>query len=218
MQDLILVQLSNYHKVQILGIWGMAGIGKTTMAMALYNQICYRFERRKFVDNISERNDVTELDQLEALCGRREWFGPGSTIIITTRDRNILKDVDDIYTVKEMDHDESIELFCWHAFKNKEIPAEDYREPIECIVEYCRGVPLLLEVAGSHLYGKMIEEWESTLEEKDPPHKLQRFRRVSFDSLRDDSLKKVFLDIVCFFIGMNRNYVVKILKGTGYNY
>ncbi|MED6176056.1 hypothetical protein PIB30_084252 [Stylosanthes scabra] len=131
----------------------------------------------------------------------------------------MLKDVDDIYTVKEMDHDESVELFCWHAFKNKEIPAEDYREPIKFIVEYCRGVPLLLEVAGSHLYGKMIEEWESAWEEleKHPPHKLQRFRRVSFDSLSDDSLKKVFLDIVCFFIGMNRNYVVKILKGTGYN-
>ncbi|XLS48363.1 hypothetical protein HN51_022721 [Arachis hypogaea] len=287
-QDLIQVQLLNYHKVQILGIWGMAGIGKTTIATALYNQICYRFERRKFVDNISKRceqhsmiflqqellscilktteeatketikeaveeareetaektkinniesgklllkknlsnkktllvlDDVTELDQLEALCGSREWFGPGSTIIITTRDRNMLKGVDDIYTVKGMDYDESIELFCWHAFKNKEIPTDDYRKPIESLVDLCEGVPLALEVVGSHLYGKAIEEWESALEvlEEHPPLKWQRFRRVSFDSLRDDSLKKIFLDIVCFFVGMNRNHVVQILNGTGHN-
>ncbi|RYR26750.1 hypothetical protein Ahy_B02g061057 [Arachis hypogaea] len=312
-QDLIQVQLLNYDKVLILGIWGMAGIGKTTIAMALYNQICYRFQRRMFVDNISERceqhsivslqeelfscicktteetkeeatkeakekatketteettkaaveeateeateeereettaekakihdiesgklllkknlsnkktllvlDDVTERDHLEALCGSREWFGPGSTIIITTRDRSMLKDADDIYTVKGMDYDESIELFCWHAFKNKEIPAEEYRELAESIVEYCGGVPLFLEVAGSHLYGKMIEEWEPALEEleENPPYKLQRFRQVSFDSLRDDSLKKIFLDIVCFFVGMNRNHVVKILNGTGRN-
>ncbi|MED6167363.1 hypothetical protein PIB30_001786, partial [Stylosanthes scabra] len=55
-QDLI--QLINNHKsddVLVIALWGMAGIGKTTIAKALYNQLSRNFDVRKFVPNISER-------------------------------------------------------------------------------------------------------------------------------------------------------------------
>ncbi|XP_024026000.1 TMV resistance protein N [Morus notabilis] len=44
-------------------------------------------------------DDVEKLDQLNALARRREWFGSGSRIIITTRDANLLctLESDDIY-------------------------------------------------------------------------------------------------------------------------
>ncbi|XP_020972653.1 disease resistance protein CHL1-like [Arachis ipaensis] len=38
-----------------MAIWGMAGIGKTTIAKALYNQISHNFEVKKFVPNIKDR-------------------------------------------------------------------------------------------------------------------------------------------------------------------
>nr|XP_048327426.1 disease resistance protein RPV1-like isoform X3 [Ziziphus jujuba var. spinosa] len=35
-------------------------------------------------------DDVSELDQLEALAGKANWFGSGSRILITTRDESLL--------------------------------------------------------------------------------------------------------------------------------
>jgi hypothetical protein len=35
--------------------------------------------------------------------------------------------------------------------------------------------------------------------------------RISFDALSDNTEKDIFLDISCFFIGMDKNYVIQIL-------
>jgi ABC-type Mn2+/Zn2+ transport system ATPase subunit len=40
--------------VQLLGIWGMGGIGKTTIAKAIYNKIGRDFDGRSFLLNIRE--------------------------------------------------------------------------------------------------------------------------------------------------------------------
>ena len=270
-QDLI--QLLNYYKsddVRLLGIWGMGGIGKTTIAMTVYEQISLIFEGSTlFLKNIGESwqqhgmaflqkqllsgicktkdtkihdiesgkltlkkelcckrillilDDVTELDQLKALCGSRDWFGPGSRIIITTRDKHPLNvfGVDDVYTVKEMDYNKSIELFSWHAFLKETPPEGRYRELAELAVEYCGGLPLALAVLGFLLWARPIEEWESALQRFKINSSLEIWDTLkkSFDSLSDNSLKKIFLDITCFFVGMNQNDVIKILNGSGHN-
>ncbi|KAL4572635.1 hypothetical protein LXL04_019415 [Taraxacum kok-saghyz] len=40
---------------QILTIWGMAGIGKTTLAKYIYKSHCHEFERSSFVDDIERK-------------------------------------------------------------------------------------------------------------------------------------------------------------------
>ena len=35
-------------------------------------------------------DDVDKLEQLQALAGGRDWFGSGSLIVITTRDKHLL--------------------------------------------------------------------------------------------------------------------------------
>jgi hypothetical protein len=67
------------------------------------------------------------MDQLEAMCGSRKWFGPGSRIIITTRDMHLLKlcQACEVYKIEELSESESLELFSWHAFKQP-IPTEDF--------------------------------------------------------------------------------------------
>ena len=35
-------------------------------------------------------DDVNDLSQLENLVGKQDWFGPGSRVIVTTRDMHLL--------------------------------------------------------------------------------------------------------------------------------
>ena len=55
LQDL--VKISENHSMNdviLLGIWGMGGIGKTTLAKAIYNEVGRKFEGRSFLSNIRE--------------------------------------------------------------------------------------------------------------------------------------------------------------------
>ncbi|KAM5569700.1 hypothetical protein ABKV19_016951 [Rosa sericea] len=252
--------------VRMVGIWGMGGIGKTTVAKAIYNKFYHDFDSKSFladvretakdsngkttlqerllsdilrptkivVDDVSrgvnvikERlgskkvlvivDDVDDVDQLNALAIHRDSFGQGSRIIITTRDRHLLEllEVDTIHLTQKMNEEEALELFTCHAFQNR-CPNEDYTELLRRVVSYCGGLPLALEVLGSFLSKRSIGEWKSTLKKlKKLPHvKIQSKLRISFDSL-DEFQRNIFLHICCFFIGMDKNYVIQILEGCG---
>ena len=160
-------------------------------------------------------DDIDDLSQLESLVGRKEWFGPGSRIIITTRNKHLLKlhHLDDSYQMKELDVEDSIELFSWSAFRQNH-PKQKYAYLSKCIVDYAKGLPLALKILGSLLYERTILEWESEL------HKLKRIPnmeilhvlRISFDGL-DHEQKEIFLDIACFFKGQDMDFVSRILDG-----
>ena len=115
-----------------------------------------------------------ELVQLDKLAREVDWFGLGSRIIITTRDKKVLTNhgvVDDlIYKVKKLDRKESLELICWNAFKGDK-PTNDFLELMEHAICYAGALPLALEVLGSDLRGKDIHQWKSALDKyKRIPH------------------------------------------------
>ncbi|XP_062159658.1 TMV resistance protein N-like isoform X2 [Alnus glutinosa] len=150
-------------------------------------------------------DDVDHLYQLRMLAGEVDWFGLGSRIIITTRDRKVLTDheVDDdlIYEVKELDFKEALALFRWNAFRDDE-PTDDFLELMKGAISYVGGLPLALEVLGSYLYSiKDINRWKSALNKyKSIPHQdiLGRLR-ISYDGLHENE-RKIFLDIACIFL------------------
>ncbi|ONI35707.1 hypothetical protein PRUPE_1G550800 [Prunus persica] len=246
------------NDVRIIGIWGMGGMGKTTVAEAIFNKYHPSFDAKSFIQNMRERklvdlqeqllfdilkptkaegssmddrryeikkrlptrkvlvifDDICHVDQLKALAIKRDSFGRGSRIVITTRNKHLLEiiEVDKICSLKAMNEVEALELLSLHAFKRR-CPSEGYLELSREVVVYCGGLPLALKVLGSSLYNRSTTEWRNALDKWKslPPKEIHQKLKLSYDELPDNYLRDAFLDISCFFIGMDMNYVMRIL-------
>ncbi|CAL5185990.1 unnamed protein product [Lathyrus oleraceus] len=148
-------------------------------------------------------DDVDNIKQLQALAGGLDWFGRGTRVIITTRDKHLLTshEIESMYEMEGLYGIEALELLRWMAFKNNKVPSS-YEEILNRAVTYASGLPLAIETIGSNLFRKSIEEWKSTLEgyEKIPNKEIQKILRISYDALEEEE-QSVFLDIACCFKG-----------------
>ena len=157
------------REVRIIGIWGMGGIGKTTIANALFSKLSSQYEGSCFLANVREESekqgtsfllnkllsevledvklhvgtpivrstfvmrrlgqkkvlivldDVENQQKLEDLAAKHDFLGPGSRVIVTTRDKHVLsKGVDEIYEVKGLSLHHAIRLFSLNAFNKNE--------------------------------------------------------------------------------------------------
>ncbi|KAM1692274.1 hypothetical protein FF1_031654 [Malus domestica] len=256
------------NDVRMLGLWGTGGIGKSTIAKAVYNLISHKFEGSCFLSKVRESSmtekglaklqttllyeilggiklkvanvdkgitlikerlsskgillvldDVNDMKQLRCLAGGSDgWFGMGSRIIITTRDKKLLTTHHhniSIYKVKELNYHESLELFSWNAFKSKG-PLDGYAELADHAMRCAQGLPLILRVLGSHLYRERKDKWHAILDGLIKSREIQDVFKISYDAL-DEIVKEVFLDIACFFKGGNGSYVIEILEGCELN-
>ena len=101
-------------------------------------------------------DDVNELDQLNKLVAKHDWLGPGSRVIITTRDVHLLMSykVDDIYEAEGLSNEEAFHLFNSKPF-GEEHPPKDYLELCQAFIDYANGLPLAIEVLGSFMYNRV---------------------------------------------------------------
>ncbi|RHN52496.1 putative winged helix-turn-helix DNA-binding domain, leucine-rich repeat domain, L [Medicago truncatula] len=154
------------------------------------------------------------MKQLHALAGGPDWFGRGSRVIITTRDKHLLRShgIESTHEVKGLYGTEALELLRWMAFKNNKVPSS-YEDVLNRAVSYASGLPLVLEIVGSNLFGKTIEEWKGTLDgyEKIPNKKIHEILKVSYDALEEEQ-QSVFLDIACCFKGCEWEEFEDILR------
>ncbi|KAL9995352.1 putative P-loop containing nucleoside triphosphate hydrolase, leucine-rich repeat domain superfamily [Helianthus debilis subsp. tardiflorus] len=255
--------------VRIIGIKGIGGGGKTTLARAVFDHISSCFEGKSFVKNVREvskgsssglkelqrqvlqdalddqridvksvsdgknmmermmgsrkvlvvLDDVDDIDQLEALAGKPNWFKPGSRIIVTTRDEYVLlaSRVKFIHDVDLLSHEEAISLFSWYAF-GREIPIQGYEELSEGVVDYAAGLPLTIKVLGSFFCGKIKREWEHAIERPKtiPLNAILEKMEVSYNGLENDQ-KEIFLDVACILKGAMKDKAIRVLESRGFN-
>ncbi|KAK8472868.1 hypothetical protein PHAVU_002G323400 [Phaseolus vulgaris] len=224
----------------------MGGIGKTTICDQIYHKLELQFDSSSLVLDVQEKiqrdgidsirtkylselkrtkvllilDDVTDSAQLQKLIRGSDSFGQGSRIIITSRDRQVLKNAraDDIYEVKELNFNDSQKLFSLHAFKQKSSEEIGYRELSKKVLTYAEGIPLALQILGSLLYGRTREAWESQLQKLEKGQHLGIFNvlKLSYDGLEEEE-KNIFLDIACFYIGHNEIVVAETLDDCGFS-
>ncbi|XP_049377448.1 disease resistance protein Roq1-like [Solanum stenotomum] len=153
-------------------------------------------------------DDVNHQEQWKFLVGGTEWFGRGSKIILTARDKHLLISHvgDNVYEVQLLSEDEALELFSRHAFREKS-PKEDCMELSRQVVNHAGGLPLALKVLGSSFYGRDKKHWRHIIDRlKRIPHKdILGKLRLSFDGLDKDE-KELFLDIVFLDIACLTRY------------
>ncbi|CAN6986368.1 unnamed protein product [Brassica oleracea var. botrytis] len=161
-------------------------------------------------------DDVDQLVQLEAMAKETSWFGPGSRIIITTQDENVLKasGIDHIHRVNLPSDDEALQMFCLYAFGQK-YPKDGFKKLACEVRSLVGGLPLGLRVMGSYFRGMSEQDWREALPRLkihlDRNGEIAGILKFSYDALNDED-KRLFLHIACFFSGEPVDMVERCLE------
>ncbi|KAM3358057.1 hypothetical protein P3S68_020988 [Capsicum galapagoense] len=78
-------------------------------------------------------------DHLEYLAADCCWFGDGSRVVITTRNRQLIENGDAIYEVSTLPDHEAMLLFNQHTFPKKEISDEHFKMFSLEVVNHAKG-------------------------------------------------------------------------------
>jgi hypothetical protein len=173
-------------------------------------------------------DDVNQKGQFDKLIPDINKLGPGSRVIITSRESNVVNNITKNGNCKYFKHEmellstiDSRHLFNWHAFHSVDA-IDGFQELAKKVADACCGLPLALEITGCFLFDKREEcalesTWPQTIkalsERKDILDKLM----ISYDGLSPEA-RMMFLDIACFMIGQHEHIAMQIFEACKSDY
>jgi tRNA A37 threonylcarbamoyladenosine biosynthesis protein TsaE len=174
-------------------------------------------------------DDIDEKGQFDKLIPDINKLCPGSRIIITSRDLNVVNNIVKVGNCEYLRHEmallsttDSRRLFNWHAFQSTDA-IDGFQELAKNVADACGNLPLALKVIGCRLFDKrkkcdLESTWPQTIktlsEEKGILDQLQ----ISYDGLSTEASKLMFLDIACFMIGQRENIAMQIFEACKFDY
>ena len=162
-------------------------------------------------------DDVNHIKQLEALANETTWFGPGSRIIVTTENNELLRQhgINNTYHVGFPSDEKALKILCRYAFRQS-YPHNGFKKLALRVTKLCGNLPLGLRVVGSSLRGKNEEEWEEVIHRLDnilDHQDIEEVLRVGYKSLHENE-QSIFLHIVVFFNYKDSNLVKAMFAGN----
>lgn len=272
-EEILSLLCIEYPDVRRIGIWGTAGIGKTTVAEKIFRRISVQYKTCVFLKDIHEQveengqvsvreellskllevepsmmqnsyinpcflrsrlqckkvlvilDDVNDFRDVETFLENLNYFGPGSRIIITSRNRSVFGQtkIHHIYEVKPLDMSTSLLLLdtgTLGSVTSESVTSEsvtsmstaDYRKQSLELVKFANGNPEVLK----YLKNRSRGEWDQLLQEvlQTSPICIPRILRSCYGLVENEI--NIFLDIACFFRRMDKDNVAMLLDGCGF--
>ncbi|KAJ9552414.1 hypothetical protein OSB04_016459 [Centaurea solstitialis] len=197
----------------MIGIMGMGGIGKTTLARA--------FEGKSFVANVREvsKPDFSRLKKLQQQVLRDVSNDQGITINNVFDGKNMMKKKMPgrkvLVVLDDVDHIDQLKAL---AGEPNWFKPGRYEELTKKVVRYAAGLPLTITVLGSSLCETNEHVWIDTLKKlkKIPLDETLKKLELSYMGL-DAECKQIFLDVACILKGWSKDEVIRVLESRGFH-
>ncbi|PPS17186.1 hypothetical protein GOBAR_AA03399 [Gossypium barbadense] len=131
--------------ISMIGLWGMGGVGKTTLAREVGNQ--------------AEKLNLFNKEKIGIPTGEDH---KGCKVLLTTRRQQVClaTDCQKVVQLGCLDGDEAWTLFAMKASLNGSVD-DAIRKVATKIIRKCQGLPIAIVPLGSALKGKSCHEWKT---------------------------------------------------------
>ncbi|CAN6980346.1 unnamed protein product [Brassica oleracea var. botrytis] len=157
-------------------------------------------------------DDVNDLRDVQTFLDNLIYFGPGSRIIITSRNRHVfvLGKINHVYEVKPLDISTSLQLLDRGTLQNVLSPEVYSKLSLE-LIKFSNGNPQVLQFLSNRKWNPISEQVQET-----SPIYIPGIFEASCCGL-DDNERSIFLDIACFFKRIDKADIAVLLDSCGFS-